>query len=223
MISFEHHCIFIHIPKTAGTSIEQKLGLFKVKTRGIQDHSTIRDFEPKSWIYLLREKSGFIKNHPDKQVENQPKKRNTIPIDKYTFRTFYKFTFIRNPWSRTYSWYQGILRDDIHKNQMGINNPISLLEFLQVYGNTWPLNPQVYWLKNNSGKIKFDFIGRFENLTEDFSKVSNTLGLSDPILPRLLISDNRDYRLEYDSISKDIVYRKYREEIKLFNYDFDDC
>jgi hypothetical protein len=53
MISHEYKCIFVHIPKTAGSSIEQKLGWFDELKWGVQDHRTIREIEPKpkSLIY----------------------------------------------------------------------------------------------------------------------------------------------------------------------------
>ena len=46
MISHKHKCIYIHIPKTAGTSIEYKFGHFKELKRGVQDHRTIGEMEP---------------------------------------------------------------------------------------------------------------------------------------------------------------------------------
>ena len=46
MISHEHKCIFIHIPKCAGTSIESALGhLDGHAGRGGQDHRSIRTIE----------------------------------------------------------------------------------------------------------------------------------------------------------------------------------
>lgn len=36
----------IHIPKTAGTSIEQKLEHFDAAKDGVQDHRRLRDVEP---------------------------------------------------------------------------------------------------------------------------------------------------------------------------------
>jgi len=45
MISKEHKCIYIHIPKTAGTSIEKKLGHFETLTYNIQDHRTLQEVE----------------------------------------------------------------------------------------------------------------------------------------------------------------------------------
>ena len=44
MISHEHKCIYIHIPKTAGTSVEKRLGAHeKMDVRLKQDHRTIRN------------------------------------------------------------------------------------------------------------------------------------------------------------------------------------
>uniref|UniRef100_A0A1D9FVM8 Sulfotransferase family protein n=1 Tax=Moorena producens (strain JHB) TaxID=1454205 RepID=A0A1D9FVM8_MOOP1 len=46
MISHEHKCIFVHIPKCAGTSIEHLLGHFDdFSGRGGQDHRSIRTIE----------------------------------------------------------------------------------------------------------------------------------------------------------------------------------
>ena len=47
MISHDYRCIFIHIPKCAGTSIEDALGhLDNHPGRGGQDHRSIRIIEP---------------------------------------------------------------------------------------------------------------------------------------------------------------------------------
>lgn len=47
MISHKHKCIFIHIPKCAGTSIEKTLGHFEdYSGRNKQDHRCIRMIEP---------------------------------------------------------------------------------------------------------------------------------------------------------------------------------
>lgn len=45
MINHKYKCIFIHIPKCAGTSIESALGHYEDK-RGSQDHRTITDIQP---------------------------------------------------------------------------------------------------------------------------------------------------------------------------------
>lgn len=52
MMSYKYKCIFIHIPKSAGTSIEQTLGHFKQLKRGVQDHRTIREMEPMPFVDL---------------------------------------------------------------------------------------------------------------------------------------------------------------------------
>jgi hypothetical protein len=62
MISHKYKCIFIHIPKCAGTSIEEALGHFDDYT-GVdaQDHRMIRYLEnPIPYKYILRNSSNFI-------------------------------------------------------------------------------------------------------------------------------------------------------------------
>ena len=45
MISHKYKCIFIHLPKCAGTSIESALGHFENLRPGVQDHRSIRMIE----------------------------------------------------------------------------------------------------------------------------------------------------------------------------------
>jgi len=220
MISEKYKCIFIHIPKTAGTSIEQKLGHFTVKTRGIQDHSPIRDFEPISIQFQLPENPGIMEKHPDEEVKNHPRKKHDKPLTQQEFDRYFKFSFVRNPWDRVYSWYRGVVRDGLLRKQMKLENQISFDDFIKQYEHIWPLNPQTYWLKNHRGQICMDFIGRFENLNTDFAKVCKELAISDTTLPHLLESGIVPYKEIYSATTKDFIYKKYREEINLFGYEY---
>ena len=42
MICHDNKCIFIHIPKTAGTSIEHSFGKVTMKGLGVKKHSTTK-------------------------------------------------------------------------------------------------------------------------------------------------------------------------------------
>jgi hypothetical protein len=186
MISHEFKCIFIHIPKTAGSSIEQKLKLFDTLEWGLQDHRTIMELEPE----LKR------------------------------YRNYFKFSVVRNPWSRAFSWYNNVLRDERHRIANKIPYNISFKDYLITYENEWALMPQLNWLKNSKGKIPIDFICRFENLKDDFSFVCNQLGIKDKSLPTLLKFNYSNYRLSYDEELIDLVSKRYKEEIEYFQFEF---
>jgi hypothetical protein len=149
-----------------------------------------------------------------------PRNKLTVTADQYN--SYYKFTFIRNPWARAYSWYTNVMRDDIHKRQLKITRHLSLEEFLRLYAGKGLLRPQTYWIKDFKGSIPLDYIGRFETLTEDFQKVCTVLGLSQITLPHKTKGSGEDYRRGYNQDSIDIVATVYKEEIEMFGYSFEE-
>jgi hypothetical protein len=218
MISHKYKCIFIHIPKTAGTSIEQKLGHFDELKRGVQDHRSISDIEPVSFVDLTRACVGLDSSRMIRLL------KKLIKDNQANFRrcydTYFKFSFVRNPWARVFSWYKNVMRDEHHKRRFDVHENCTFKEFITNHLDQAELKPQLFWLTDKQGKIPLDFIGRFENLADDFSYVADKIGLKNKTLPKLVSGDGQSYSDAYDSETIDIVAKRYKDEIKRFNFEY---
>ena len=223
MISHQHQCIFIHIPKTAGTSIESALGHFEELSRGVQDHRTIKQLEPEP---IEEEKKGLVatvksllKGSADEQTtESEPESELTAT----QYRDYFKFTFVRNPWARAVSWYRNVMDDENHQKKHGVPPDCSYANFLKNHSNQWAMRPQTHWILNRSGENPLDFVGRFENLQADFDVVRERLKLESAELPTLMKrpGEQPSYLKFYDSETENLIAERYHEEIALFGYEF---
>lgn len=224
MISREHNAIFVHIPKAAGSSIEQKLGLYSEPTVGAQDHRTVRCLRPLSPIHI-----PYLFDREDTVARWDSRKRMAKAMLGFTttsnhgpratreqWNEYFKFAVVRNPWARVYSWYRNVMRDPHH----GIS-PCSFSEFLHSHSGNWALQPQTHWLLDFNGEMPLDRVVRFENLADEMADILDLLGFDDTELPHLLKGkSDADYRSAYSDSDAEIVAHRYEEEISLFGYDF---
>ena len=151
-------------------------------------------------------------------MEYYEKRNPNIDLNDY-----YKFTFVRNPWSRMVSWYHyhqnvEIYKDITFKNwcKTGLMTHWTKI----VDGICWkgkdPLNCQE-WITN---KKKYDFIGKTENLQEGFNTVCDKIGIPRQELPHANKSNHGHYTEYYDDETRNIVSKKYAKDIEYFGYKF---
>lgn len=182
--------IFIHINKNAGTSISKALGMFRKK------HLTAKE---------------LIDHHG---------------IGQINFRNIYKFAVVRNPWDRVVSQYKFRVKTNQCKMR---TNPISFKNWVKkVYGKNkddyYYNNPKMFltqadWLKDYNDEIHIQKVIKFENLESDFSDVTNYLQLNIK-LPHYNMTKKKIYYEFYDEESINIISEYFKEDIKLFKYQY---
>lgn len=138
----------------------------------------------------------------------------------------YKFTFVRNPWDKVWSHYSYRMRI----NETGLRDAgLSFNEWVAVtYGEPKDKRffdqpkmfaPQIDWLLDNKNEQSMDFIGRFENLSDDFEKIAKVIGVNES-LPHLNQSTRSSYQEHYSEASKEIVRKWFAKDIEAFDYKF---
>jgi len=78
-----------------------------------------------------------------------------------------------------------------------------------------PVNPYKKKLDND-----IDFLIRYERIDEDFEKVCNYLDIPFFHLDRINKSNRKNYSIYYDEELKELVRRKFIEEIEFCQYKF---
>jgi hypothetical protein len=213
--------VFVHIPKCAGTSIERFLGHFDELKPGVQDHRTVTDMEPLSAGRVLAA-AGDGDNRASLLRRSKLLAKGTRGLGQADWDAYFKFTFVRNPWARVFSWYENVLRSETHQQRFGVAPDCSLVDFLTDHGDQWALRSQLFWILDSNGENPLDFVGRFENLADDFAHVCERLGITERSLPNLVAGSGRRYTDHYDDATRAIIADRYRDEIDYFNYTFDD-
>lgn len=206
VVNTRYRFVFVHIPKSAGTSIMNSLSSLPGNAShwlASTKHETLAEFEQ-----AVASRRSLL----DRLLGRSP-------------QGFFRFAFVRNPWDRMASIYRYLVE---HRPRPEIDGVSSFKDFLRQArdGVAWirslySMKPQVDYFTTDDGMLRIDFLGHFEHLGEDLEAIARRLGVSVQ-LPHLNQSSNhrRDYRREYDSEMIDIVADYFAEVIGHFGYDF---
>ena len=201
MISLQKRFLFVHIPKTAGNSIQ----------------SVLRDYSEDELVALRGEQDGierFGLSNPKYKI----KKHSTLAeyraaLGDIEFDKLYRFTCVRNPWDRMISYYftptQNTAAWDRKKFRKVIVKVLPVSDYLRLdKGERDPF-------------ANVNYIMRFENLADDFRTVCAALDISPTTLPRYNRSKREHYSKYYDDELRELVRARFAAEVERFGYTFE--
>ena len=209
IISYSHQFIFIHIYKTAGSSIRSVLEPYMHDPERMFLNRAFRKLHLPIQVPLHKHKS-FKQHISARDLKKQ------LPAKIYD--PFFKFAFVRNPWDWQVSGYHFMLEEKTHFQHELIKSMKNFDEFIE-----WRVfkdkHLQKDFITNDQGNLIVDFVGRYETLAEDFEQICRKLHL-DLRLPHRNKSAHDDYRSYYNPRTVDLIREHFREDIELFGYDF---
>ena len=78
--------------------------------------------------------------------------------------------------------------------------------------------PQHHFLRNKNGELAVSFIGKFENLQEDYSHVCEKLNIPSTTLPVINQSGRQPVLKHFDTELVEMLESVYHQDFKTFNY-----
>jgi hypothetical protein len=214
--------IYIHIPKTGGSSIRNSLN----KNYQLEFNASKINFKKMGFSNLDKKFENYnfsIQDFKD-HLPYQLIKKKGLNNNKFIF------TFVRNPFSRLISLFFEITRD--HKNHKRFNNgnKISFENFVKkiTKKSYWFSIPMIDYLgKKNLNDI--NFIGKFENFENDIFALKKKFKIkiitkhhnhNNSIPSKLKFTNYTNFYSNNKIIN--LVYKYYKEDFNEFNYNFDD-
>jgi hypothetical protein len=207
LVSSQQKFLFVHIPKSAGTSVTAALIEFS-------------DQPEKIWINRLLAKIGINVNwfgpfHWVRGRKHSTARQMKIMYSDSVFNDYYKFAFVRNPWALLVSYYHYIKSNQQHHRSEKVKNIDSFESYIHYKIKRNKIN-QSRFVTDTFGNDLVDFIGRFESLEKDLGVIFEQLGVEAES------STHTDYRDYYTPETAKLVAFHWAEDILRFGYTFDD-
>ncbi|MGF1567122.1 MAG: sulfotransferase family 2 domain-containing protein [Nodosilinea sp.] len=207
LISYSHKFIFIHVCKNAGTSIKAALLPY-----------TNNRYQALARKILRRTAGISIFNH--QLLDGHATAEEIIhKIGKREFEKYFSFGIVRNPWDWQVSLYNYTQKFDQHPHHKLIKELGSFDNYIHYRcGGRGKL--QRDFLFSQEGEKLVDFVGKYENLSEDFGLICKSIKVSVD-LPYLNVSKEKPYQEYYNSKTRELVCKTFSEDIEAFGYSFD--
>jgi hypothetical protein len=190
----DHKMLFVHVPKTGGTSVQFWL----------QEHAKGQPLKGvKHWSY-----KNIINKHKDLQIDF------SFAIVRNPWDLAVSWYFFKRDRA------QRILSEGKTKNKGKMSreyNEWVLAEFEKGI-DYWfqKMNPASQFEKVDG----VDCVIKLENITEEFKSIQHLVGCNQPIGNYNFSQRERDYRLYYNDYSKNLIAKKFEKDISKFGYKF---
>lgn len=229
MISHSHNFIFVHIPKCGGTAIESVLKKYASNVTGYRvsvDAKYLRNKELFNSLenYKNYYKFSFMRNPFDRILSTYVHFHSKGKV-KTDFKTFILNVskFLDQDFESLYK--QVPYNHTNLKFKLPNLPPFDLLNIHKYPFDDIDVNgagnvgyhclPQTFFELS-----KLDYIGKQENLQNDFNKICSALNIETVKLPFLNKHNHKHYTEYYDDETRAIVADKYAKDIEYFGYEF---
>jgi hypothetical protein len=213
IISHGRRYIFVHIPKTGGTSMALAL-----EGRAMKDDIMLGD-TPKA-----RNRRHRVKGIPSR---GRLWKHSTLGdidglVSPQNIEDYFAFTLVRNPWDRMVSYYHWLRNQSFDHPAVSMAKTLGFRDFVidERTVLTNKTNPARSYMECADRIERCDAYLRIENFWADAEPLFAHLGFNFS-LPQVNRSEREcDYRSYYDSETVDVVAACCREDIDRFEYQF---
>ena len=206
MISHDHKCIFVHIPKTGGASIESLLW------PGERRQSDL-------WMGLISKyrnkyQTGGLQHLFATQIRDH--------VGRNVFDRYFKFSLVRNPWDKAVSQFSYMSERPDLMEYVGMKEGCSFKKYLELIQKKvhvqW--DEQYKFVYDDNLELLVDYFGRFENIENEAKEIFSRLNLQFDHLPHSNRSGRQNFLSYWDNESLKIVASIYKNDIEIFGYSF---
>ncbi len=195
--------IFIHIPKTAGTSIEYALGM----------HNDQKSIGLVPYLNQTRDEEFLFGAGLQHLTASKLKHR----IGKEKYQNYFKFSIVRNPYDRFVSyvaWSRENKNEPLTRNEF--NELTRRLKYLNLLGLNIMLKPQYQFITINNSPA-YDFLIYYENLYNGIIRLEEYLNLSLNIDVRMK-SSHHNFEYYYDKTTRKYIQKIYEKDFTYLGY-----
>ena len=198
LLSHRHKFIFVHIQKTGGTSIT----------------AALKPYCDATALAQIKESGLAVHSGAAEIIQ---------VLGRDMWDEYFTFCFERNPWSKCLSLYLYQLEHwDWYRKPLRPRRP-TFWQWFYPFG-LWrkKLKPS-FDQYSVDGQIAVDFLGKYENLKDDFAAVCKQIGLPNVELPhrnKSKLGNTFEYRRQYTARMRRRIGRIFHREISLLRYSF---
>lgn len=198
-MSGQHNLTFVHIPKSAGTSV----GNWMVDHAGDSDVKLWWGHPPLSSIrrtHGVNYTIAVVRNPWDRLVSAYYYAQfGTSPVPALDSEMIHEMFIKANKYSKWPSFEQWIE---------------TLPQFYTTFNTQGMILPQTWWIGDNA-----DLVIKMEELSSEFVKIQELFGSNDP-LPKENTTVHGQYKEYYNDRTRDMVAQWFKKDIERWHYEF---